>query len=151
MSHIFGTDMSTMTKSKSVMGGRRGGNILEFYTEEFKAQPSPIGLFKQHIIQWFFAAKTLRVFEARVLSNKPSEDDLASHRMVCSALITYGEFASNFLRQNPNDADLSAVGTSLENIESETRLLRDNFRMFHDNTISDAEAEAVLKEAFCEA
>jgi hypothetical protein len=133
---------------KTILGGQRGGNILEFYTEEFKPQAVPAGLFRQHVIQWFFAAKQLRVFEALQISEKPSEEDLATHRLVCSALITFGEFASNFVRQHKEEANLSAVDLSVECIEAETRLLRDNFRMFHDETITDAQAESVLNDAF---
>ena len=121
---------------------------MEFYTEEFKPQPSPIALFRQHVIQWFFAAKHLRFFEAFKLSNAPSKDDLASHRMVCASLITFGEFASLFARQHEKEVDLPSLGITVESIEAETRGLRHNFKMFHDETMSDAEAEAVLAEAF---
>jgi len=141
---------TTTIERKTVWGGRRGGNILEFYTEEFRPLPSPTELFKQHIIEWFFAAKHLRRFEALKLTDRPTEEDLASHRMVCSTLITFGEFASSFAKQNKEQIDLAAVGMSVEAIEAETRLLRDNFRMFHDFTISDKEAEDVLSEAFHE-
>lgn len=140
---------ATATATATSFGSHRGGNILEFYTEEFKAEPSPVEMFRQHVIQWFFAAKTLRFFEAYKLTDKPSNEDLASHRMVCSALITFGEFASHFSRQSK--LDLAAVGLSVDSIEAETRLLRYNFKMFHDNTISPSEADNVLKEAFNEA
>jgi len=68
--------------------------------------------------------------------------------MVCSALITFGEFATNFSKEQGKALDLESVGISVDSIAAETRLLRDNFRMFHDNTISDEQAEGVLKEAF---
>ncbi len=67
--------------------------------------------------------------------------------MVCSALITFGEFASNFAR-NEEEMNLNSVGLSVENIEAETRLLRDNFRMFHDDTMSCDEAEEIMGEVF---
>jgi hypothetical protein len=137
-------------KTTTVWGGTRRGNILEFYTEEFRAEPSPVPLFRQRVVQWFFAAKHLRIFEAIRLPNNPSADDLDSHRMICSALITFGEFATNYAKQNKEPLNLESVGLSIEAIEAETRLLRDNFKMFHDNIISDQEAEAVLKEAFHE-
>lgn len=140
--------MSTATESKTRFGGLRGGNILAFYAQEFKPEPSPFEIFRQHVSQWFFAAKVLRVFESFVLVNKPSEDDMASHRMVCSALITFGEFATQFAKINQEKIDLKSVGLSVENIEAETRLLRDNFKMFHDNTMSIDDAEKVLSEAF---
>src|SRR5687767_13553339 len=142
--------MAASTEPKTGFGGRRGGNILEFYTEEFKPQASGVELFRQHVIDWFFAAKHLRRFEAMKLTDQPSEEDLASHRLVCSTLITFGEFASSFAHQQKDKVDLAAVGLSVESIEAETRLLRDNFRMFHDLTISDKEAEDVLAEAFHE-
>ena len=137
-------------KTATVWGGTSRDNILEFYTEEFRAEPSPVALFRQRVVQWFFAAKHLRIFEAIRLSHNPSKDDLDSHRMVCSALITFGEFTTNYAKQNKEQLNLESVGLSIEAIETETRLLRDNFKMFHDNIISDQEAEAVLKEAFHE-
>jgi hypothetical protein len=71
--------------------------------------------------------------------------------MVCSTLITFGEFAGNHARKCKAQVDLAAMGLSIEGIEAETRLLRNNCKMFHDHTISYAEADAVLKEAFQEA
>jgi hypothetical protein len=138
------------TKPGVRYGGHRGGNILEFYTEEFRPEPSSVELFRQHIVQWFFAAKHLRRFEASRLTDNPTEEDLSSHRVVCSALITFGEFASNYARSKKTELDLAAVGLSVESVEAETRMLRDNFKMFHDNTITAKEAEDVLKEAFHE-
>jgi hypothetical protein len=144
--------MSTthLAMPKMRYGGHRGGNILEFYTEEFRPEASSIEIFRQHVIQWFFAVKHLRRFETSKLSDSPSPEDLSSHRMVCSALITFGEFASNYARSQNTQLNLAAVGLSVECIEAETRMLRDNFKMFHDNTMSMSEAEAVLKKAFNE-
>jgi hypothetical protein len=129
----------------------RGGNILEFYTEEFRPEPSPAEAFRQQVIEWFFAAKHLRYFEVNKLTSNPTPEDLATHGMVCSALITFGEFASNFARERKDQMNLAMMGLSVECIEAETRLLRNNFRMFQDHTISYAEADDVLKEAFHEA
>jgi hypothetical protein len=142
--------MSQATETSQRFGGQRDGNSLEFYTEEFRPEPSPVELFRQHVIQWFFAAKHLRFFEANRLTESPTPEDLASHRMVCSALITFGEFAAIFSRRFGSQLNLAAVGISIESIEAETRLLRNNFRMFHDQTISCAETDAVLKDAFHE-
>lgn len=147
----FGVKQMQTTQGQARFGGHRGGNILEFYTEEFRPEPSPVEVFRQHVIQWFFAVKHLRFFETNRLTDQPALEDLASHRMVCSALITFGEFASNFARRCKPEVNLAAMGLSVESIEAETRLLRNNFKMFHDNTISYAEADAVLKEAFNEA
>src|SRR2546425_1529403 len=103
-----------LSEQATRFGRHRGGNILEFYTQEFRPEPSSAEMFRQHVIQWFFAAKHLRFFEANRLSDKPLADDLASHRMVCSALITFGEFASNFARQMKKQVDLGAVGLSVD-------------------------------------
>lgn len=131
------------------MGGHRGGNILEFYPQEFKPEPSPIEIFRQHVIQWFFASKHLRFWENAQLVESPKSNDMATHRMVCSSLITFGEFAANFVRDT--NVNLAAVGIDLKAIEAETWMLRQNFRMFHDETMSCAEAEDILKEVFDEA
>jgi hypothetical protein len=130
---------------------RRGGSILGFYTEEFRPLPLPAEAFRQQVIQWFFAAKHLRYFEANQLTDNPAPEDLASHGMVCSALIAFGEFAGNFARKGKEQVNLAAVGLSVECIEAETRLLRNNFKMFHDQTMTYAEADDLLKEAFHEA
>jgi len=143
--------MSQVAESQTRLSEPRGGNILEFYTEEFRPEPAPMEVFRQRVIQWFFAVKHVRFFEAIKLTDQPAPEDLASHRMVCSALIAFGEFAGNFARKTKSQADLAAVGLSVEGIEAETRLLRNNFKMFHDHTISYAEADAVLREAFHEA
>src|SRR5204862_6132486 len=59
------TYMSTITERKTARyGGHRGGNILEFYAEEFRPEALPVELFRQQVIQWFLAAQALRVFEA---------------------------------------------------------------------------------------
>jgi hypothetical protein len=118
--------MSQVTESLA----RRGGNILEFYAEEFRPEPLPAEDFRQQVIQWFFAAKHLRYFEVNILSDNPAPEDLASHNMVCSALIAFGEFAGNFIRTSQEQVNLAALGLSVECIEAETRLLRNNLKMF---------------------
>ena len=144
--------MSTTTERKTTrFGGFRGGDIQEFYASEFRPEPSPVEPFRRRVIQWFFAAKQLRILEAVVLADNAATEDLASHRIVCSVLIAFGEFASDYARQREKELNLEAVGLTVECIEAETRLLHDNFKMFHDDTLSHSEAEAVLKEAFNEA
>ena len=71
--------------------------------------------------------------------------------MLCSVLITFGEFATNLARERGAELDLESIEMTIGSIEAETRLLRDNFKMFHDDTISAEEAERVLMEAFHEA
>jgi len=146
--------MSTITQKTPatpsvLLGGHRGGNILEFYPAEFKPEPSPVEIFRQHVVQWFFASKHLRYWENRELTQDPEERDLATHRMVCASLITFGEFAANFAKNM--GINFATVGIAVEAIEAETKMLRYNFRMFHDDTMSCDEAENILKEAFHEA
>jgi hypothetical protein len=43
--------MSQATESPPHFGGRRDGNILEFYTEEFKPEASPVEIFRRQVIQ----------------------------------------------------------------------------------------------------
>jgi hypothetical protein len=129
---------------------RRGGNLIEFYAEEFRPEPSSVENFRQQVIQWFFAAKHLRYFEANRLTENPSPEDLTSHKTVCYALISFGEFASNFARRSKAQVNLAPLGLTIECIEAETRLLQDNFKMFHDLALSYSEADDLLKEAFHE-
>jgi hypothetical protein len=138
--------MSQVTESLAP----RGGNVLEFYAEEFRPEALPVEAFRQKVIEWFFAARHLRYFEVNKLTANPAPEDLANHESVCSALIAFGEFAGKFARECQEQANLAASGLSVECIEAETRLLRDNFKMFHDPGISYAEADDVLKEAFHE-
>jgi hypothetical protein len=132
----------------SRLAGRGSGNILEFYPEQFRPKPAPVELFRQHVAQWFLAVKHLRLFEVLRLTDGPSPEDIRSHRLVCSALITFGEFATVFGSDPNNNLDLELVGLSLGSIEAETRLLRNNFKMFHDDSMTLDEAENVLGKAF---
>jgi hypothetical protein len=143
--------MSQVIETQSPLGGRRNGNIIEFYSAEFGPEPTSVEVFRQRVVQWFFAAKHLRFFEASQLTEKAAPEDLATHRLACSTLITFGEFAGSFARKSEAQVNLANVGLSVESIEAETRLLRNNFKMFHDQTISYTEADAMLKEAFHEA
>ena len=67
------------------------------------------------------------------------------HRVVIADLIADGEILAWQARQSA--ADLSAVGFRIEDIEAETRMLRDSARMFHE-PLPAAEAERVLEVAF---
>jgi hypothetical protein len=118
---------------------------------EFRPEPLPMEDFRRQVIQWFSAAKHLRCFEVNKLTENPVPEDLAIHGTVCSALITFGEFAGIFARKCKEQVNLATLGLSVECIEAETRLLRNNFKMFHDLTISYGEADDVLGEAFHEA
>lgn len=135
-------------KRATRFGGYRGGNILECYTEDFRPEPSPFQMFRQHVVQWFFAVKHLRRFEVTNLTDSPQLEDLNSHKLVCSTLITFGQFAVKFARENKTGANLESLGLTVEAIEVEIRLLQDSFGMFHDDTMTLSDAKNILEEAF---
>jgi hypothetical protein len=96
-------------------------------------------------VRWFEHCRMLRDFENKHLLANPSADDLRAHRVVIADLIADGEILAWQARQA--EADISQVGFTVEDIEAETRLLRDNFRMFHE-PMPAAEAERILEVAF---
>jgi hypothetical protein len=96
-------------------------------------------------VRWFEACRMLRDFENRHLLVNPGSDDLRAHRVVIADLIADGEILAWQARQSR--VDLSAADFKIEDIEAETRLLRDNARMFHEPMPAE-EAEHILKEVF---
>src|SRR6267378_1897199 len=93
-------------------------------------------------VRWFEHCRMLRDFENKHLLTKPSQDELRVHRIVIADLIADGEIFAWQGRQSA--IDFSAVGFRVEDIEAETRLLRDNARMFHEPMVV-AEAERVVE------
>src|SRR5438132_12161903 len=81
-------------------------------------------------VRWFEHCQRLRDFENKHLLTNPSKEDLRAHRVVISDLIADGEILAWQAREA--SADLSPVGFKIEDIEAETRVLRDNARMFHE-------------------
>src|SRR6266581_1823350 len=77
-------------------------------------------------VRWFEHCRMLRDFENEHLLTNPSSEDLHAHRVVIADLIADGEILAWQARQSR--ADLTAVGFKVEDIEAETRLLRDNAR-----------------------
>src|SRR5207247_5221005 len=96
-------------------------------------------------VRWFEHSRMLRDFENKHLLANASAEDLRAHRVVISDLIADGEILSWQARQSA--VDFSSVGFSIEDIEAETRLLRDNARMFHE-PLPLGEAERILAAAF---
>lgn len=96
-------------------------------------------------VRWFEHCRMLRDFENQHLLANPAPDDLHAHRVVLADLIADGEILAWQARQS--SVDLGQVGFAVEDIEAETRLLRDNFRMFHE-PMPVAEAEKILEAAF---
>jgi len=105
------------------------------------AEASPLA----EAVRWFEHCRSLRDFEDKHLLNSPREDDLRAHRVVIADLIADGEILAWQSRQT--GADLSSVGFKIEDIEAETRLLRDSARMFHE-PMPLTEAERVLEGVF---
>jgi hypothetical protein len=96
-------------------------------------------------VRWFEHCRMLRDFENERLLGNHNPEDLGAHRVVISDLIADGELLAWQARQE--EVDLSAAGFKVEDIEAETRLLHDNFVMFH-RRMPAAEAEQVLEVAF---
>src|SRR5947208_15523201 len=95
-------------------------------------------------VRWFEHCRLLRDFENQHLLANAQPDDLRAHRVVITDLIADGEILAWQARQG--EADLSQVAFKVEDIEAETRLLRDNFRMFHE-PLPRAEAEQILEDS----
>ena len=96
-------------------------------------------------VRWFEHCRMLRDFENKHLLANAGTEDLRAHRVVIADLIADGEVLAWQARQS--SVDLSPVGFTVEDIEAETRLLRDNFRMFHE-PMPAGEAERILEVAF---
>ena len=98
-------------------------------------------------VRWFEYCRMLRDFESKHLLVNAEADNLRAHRVVIADLIADGEIMAWQARQS--EADLSPVGFTVADIEAETRLLRDNFRMFHEPMPTE-EAERILEAAFAQ-
>ena len=96
-------------------------------------------------VRWFEHCRMLRDFENKHLLAEGGAEDLRAHRVVIADLIAGGEILAWQARQS--GVDLSPVGFTVEDIEAETRLLRDNFRMFHES-MAAGEATQILEAAF---
>ncbi|MBI4662003.1 MAG: hypothetical protein HY735_24540 [Verrucomicrobia bacterium] len=96
-------------------------------------------------VRWFERCRMLRDFESKHLLVNAGADNLRAHRVVITDLIADGELLAWHAREC--SADFSPVGFTGADIEAETRLLRENFRMFHES-MPAAEAERILEAAF---
>ncbi len=96
-------------------------------------------------VRWFEHCRMLRDFENKHLLADRGAEDLRAHRVVIADLIADGEILAWQARQSA--VDLRPVGFTVQDIEAETRLLRDNFRMFHE-PMAAAEAAQILEAAF---
>ena len=96
-------------------------------------------------VRWFEHCRILREFENKHLLLNPGADNLHAHRVLIADLIADGEILAWEARQS--EADLSPADFTVTDIETETRLLRDNFRMFHE-PMSPAESGRILEAAF---
>jgi hypothetical protein len=96
-------------------------------------------------VRWFEHCRLLREFENQHLLTAPGTEDLRAHRVVISDLIADGEILA--WQARTAGTDFSSVGFTVEDIEAETRILRDNARMFHE-PMSKVEAEHILEGVF---
>lgn len=118
-------------------GGRTSAraSVTSFYP-----QMLPTDLFRLAVAQWFYAANKCRCDLA--LSESKSD----RHRGFLSALITWGEWAQ--MEAGEKRIDLSPISVTVEDVQAETRILRDTYRSAFDNCFSESEAETILKEVF---
>jgi hypothetical protein len=96
--------------------------------------------FRRTASQWFYAAHQC----CGNIALSPEHADLL--RKLLSSLISWGEWAGQELASR--NIDLAPIGVKLEDLQAETRILRDTYRSAFENSLSDAEAEAILKKAF---
>ena len=96
-------------------------------------------------VRWFERCRLLRGFENKHLLENPAANDLRAHRVVITDLIADGEILAWQARESA--IDLAPVGFAVEDIEAETRLLRDNARMFHE-PMAASDAERILEAVF---
>jgi hypothetical protein len=96
--------------------------------------------FRRTIIQWFYAAHQC----CGSIALYPEHADL--HRPLITSLISWGEWAGQELAGRR--IDLTPIGVKLEDVQAETRILRDTYCSAFENSLSEAEAEAILKKAF---
>jgi hypothetical protein len=95
--------------------------------------------------QWFLQCRALRQFENEHLLADSNPGDLRAHRVVLSDLIADGELLAWQARED--HFDLSKAGFSVEDIEAERQLLRDNFSLFHESMRMEV-AENLLEATF---
>ncbi len=96
-------------------------------------------------VRWFEHCRMLRYFENEHLLGQPNEESRRAHRVVVSDLIADGELLA--WQARCERVDFSTAGFKVEDIEAETRLLRDSFALFHEPMPAD-EAEQILESAF---
>ena len=117
-------------------------STLDFYSQEFEPTAASPERLRQHIAEWFFAAKNLRRFEQQRLANNATAEDLELHLQVCEALIRFGQFARSA------KVDLSVMGTTSESIDAEIDLLQLSIRMYHERSQAPDQAKADLEKLF---
>lgn len=93
---------------------------------------------RRQIAQWFYAAQQCRI-ELTFQRNDES-------RLFLSSLISWGEWAQ--VQVKKMGIDLASIGIKPEDLEAETRLLRDTSRSAFENCLSEKEADDILKEVF---
>jgi hypothetical protein len=97
-------------------------------------------------VQWFQLCNILQLIEdVHLLHADPDADTLRAHRVLVTDLIADGEIlALTATRQN---IDFRPVGFTISDIESQVRLLRSHYQMWHA-PMRKAEADKLLEEVF---
>lgn len=118
------------------------GTLLE-WTQRSR---SPEGKLAGVAAKWFEICRYFRLAENKLLAERqPNLEARAQHRVVISDLIAEGELLAYTARQEGED--FNAVGFTVEDVEAETRRLRESYTAIHEPMDRD-EANQILEAAF---
>jgi hypothetical protein len=103
-------------------------------------------LTKRQIEQWFdWVDGILDVHRSSFVLREPTPAQLAEHKTVLKLAIRYCLFINTLIADPEfNEPDL------VSRLQVRVRQLQDAYDIFHDTTVSDAQAEEVLKQVFPE-
>jgi len=103
-------------------------------------------LTKRQIEQWFdWVDGILDVHRSSFVFREPTPAQLAEHKTVLKLAIRYCLFINTLIADPDfNEPDL------VSRLQVRIRQLQDAYDVFHDTTLSDAQAEEVLKQVFPE-
>ncbi|HZM05815.1 MAG TPA: hypothetical protein VFC44_22675 [Candidatus Saccharimonadales bacterium] len=98
----------------------------------------------QQTEQWFdWMDRLLDIHRSSFLFREPTPTQLAEHKTALALAIRHSLFCNTFIADPDfNEPDL------VSRLQVRVRQLQDAYDTFHDNTLSDAQAEQILKQAF---
>jgi hypothetical protein len=114
--------------------------------DEVGIQGQPREMTRRQLLEWFtWMDHILDVHRSRYVFRQPSPKELEDHKSALKLSIRYSLlFDSLIADPDFNDPELVA------RLQVRIRQLQDAYDTFHDTTLSDEEAERILKHAFPE-